>query len=435
MRVCIFGDARSVHVQRLVGGLAARGVSLHVVTHKPAEVPGATVEPFAVPRAAWTNPRRWDARRQRYLRSFAQRFDAVHIHFLHDWGFTGEMLDEGCFVVTPWGSDIVPPPGEGLPTEPLRAARIMMLRSARLVTAWGHWFAGAVARFAGLDASTIERLPLGVDLELFRPMVQTRRDARSGHRVGFFKGFREVYGAAYLLRAAPTVLEEFPHTQFHLIGDGPQLEECKVLAGRLGVDFATTWISRQAHRNLPSHLAGWDVTAIPSLCESFGAAALESAAMEVPVVATAVGGLPETVRDGETGLLVPPAAPEQLADAIIRLLGDGGLRKRMGSASRAMVAREYEWGAILDRWVEVYAKVIGTGEGVRREVRGVREATGSGKNAENRNAEIRNEGSRSECQDIETISAIDNRQSPFGDRQSTRGNPTSAIDRWGVNDE
>lgn len=366
MRVCIFGDARSVHVQRLAAGLAARGVSLHVVSHKPAGVPGATVEPFAVPPATLSNPRRWDARRQRYLNSFVKRFDVVHVHFLHDWGFTAEMFDEGSFVVTPWGSDIVPPPGEGLPTEPLRAARIRMLRGARMVTAWGPWFAGAVARFAGIEAERIERLPLGVDLELFRPMVQTRRDVRSGHRVGFFKGFREVYGAAYLLRAAPTVLEEFPHTQFHLIGDGPQLAACMQLAGRLGVDFSIQWIPRQVHRNLPHHLAGWDLTVIPSLCESFGAAALESSAMEVPVVASRAGGLPETVRDGETGLLVPPAAPEQLADGIIRLLNDSDRRRDMGASGRAMVAAEYEWGAILDRWVEVYADAISGRKGEKR---------------------------------------------------------------------
>ncbi len=368
MRVCIFGDARSVHVQRLAAGLAARGVSLHVVTHKPAEVPGATVEPFAVPRAAWSNPRRWDARRLRYLRSFAQRFDVVHIHFLHDWGFTGEMLDEGCFVVTPWGSDIVPPPGEGLPTEPLRETRVRMLRSARKVTAWGSWFAGAVARFAGIEAERIERLPLGVDLHLFRPMARSPRDARAGHRVGFFKGFREVYGATFLVRAMPTVLVEFPRTQFHLIGDGPQLTACKQLAGRLGVDFSIQWIARQAHRNLPHHLAGWDLTVIPSLCESFGAAALESSAMEVPVVASRVGGLPETVRDGVTGTLVPPAAPEQLADGIIRMLNDSDLRRQMGASGRAMVAAEYEWGAILDRWVKVYAEAIGGRKGENHNV-------------------------------------------------------------------
>lgn len=355
MKVCIFGDTNSIHLQRIVPGLIARGADVHVVTRKSETIAGATVERFSVPHPSVGNLRRWRGRWMKYLRDFMGRFDVVHVHFLHDWGFTPEIIKSGCFVVTPWGSDIVLPPGEGTPSPELLDARKMMLRHAVAVTAWGPTFAASVAEFAGIDAAFIDCLPLGVDLDLFRPVRSSAPQAGDPKYVGFFKGFREVYGATTLMHAIPTVVETIPDARFQMIGDGPELQTCQQLAGRLGVQSHVKWCRRQPHRNLPNYLAGWKLSVIPSNCESFGAAALESAAMGVPVVASNVGGLPETVRHGETGLLVPPRVPEQLAAAIITLLEDEPRRLRMGAAGRSMVEREYEWNAILDDWVQLYA--------------------------------------------------------------------------------
>ncbi len=354
MKICLFADARSVHVQRISAGLAARGVNVHIVTHKPMTVEGATVEAFRIPPASLMNPRRWHSRWRLYLRDFMKRFDVVHVHFLSPWGFTPEIIDDGCFVASTWGSDIVQPPGEGRPTDSVIEERKMMLKCAAKVTAWGPYLARTTANFAQIDQSEISLLPLGVDLDLFQPMKSTPKPVGSPHKVGFFKGFRLVYGATFLMRAIPTVLSEFPKTKFHMIGDGPELVKCKQLAGMHGVDFQINWIRRQSYGSLPGHLAGWDLSVVPSVCESFGAAALESSAMCVPVVASDVGGLHETVRDGETGWLVPAQAPEQLADAIIKALSDDDTRQAMGLAGRAMVQREYDWNTILDRWVETY---------------------------------------------------------------------------------
>lgn len=357
MKVCIFGDSNSVHLQRIVPGLVERGIEVHVVTNKAEQIAGATVERFQVPRAGVRNVRRWRGRWSNYLRGFMKRFDVVNVHFLHDWGFTPEIIEKGCFVATPWGSDVVLPPGEGTPTAELVKARTMMLQQAHAITAWGPTFAGQVADFAGLTEPSIEFLPLGVDLELFKPMVSSTCTNKKTQTVGFFKGFREVYGATTLMRAVPTVVEAMSDVRFQMIGDGPQLEACKMLAGRFGVQAYVNWVRRQPHRNLPNYLAGWHLSVIPSVCESFGAAALECAAMKVPVVASDVGGLRETVRHGETGLLVPSEAPEQLAHAILTILKDETLRQRMGAAGRSMVEAEYEWGRILDKWVAFYAAV------------------------------------------------------------------------------
>ncbi len=359
MNVCILADATSVHIQRIVPGLVQRGIQVDILAHKPVEIDGATVTKFEVPPPSLSYPTRYQGRWRTYLKRLMRKYDAVHVHFLHDWGFTPEIMEQGCFVASPWGSDITPPPGEDPVTSEMRAKRIAMLRCAAAVTAFGPSFAQLIANYAQIDKETIDLLPLGVDTNLFNPDgKRQKRQPNAPLRVGFFKGFRPVYGATYLMRAMPTVLEAHPNTRFHMIGDGPELMRCKELAGCYGVDDRVKWIQRQPHTNIPNFLAGWDISAVPSECESFGAAALESSAMLVPVVASNVGGLPDTVMDQITGLLVPPRSPEQVANALIELLGDDEKREAMGRSGRAFVVDNYEWSGILDKWVETYQRAI-----------------------------------------------------------------------------
>jgi len=98
------------------------------------------------------------------------------------------------------------------------------------------------------------------------------------------------------------------------------------------------------------------VVCVPSRREGVGLAAREAMAHGRAVVATAVGGLPDAIRDGETGLLVPPRDPAALRTAIVRLLGDAELRARLGAASRAHAERELSWSAATSALVSLYAR-------------------------------------------------------------------------------
>lgn len=350
MRICFFADAHNLHVQQLASDLATRGHEVAVVCHKPVTIPGVRVERFNVPEPGLRHPFRWTTRRDRYLRSFLRRYDVVVVFFLHEWSFTPEIIEAGCLVASPRGSDIVPPPGEGPPSTELVESRKTLLRHAALVGVAGPRFARIVADFANIDGSAIEALPLGVDLEQFLPPEPQRSARRPAPRVGFLKGFRPVYGAADLVRAIPHVLAQLPATRFDLVGDGPDLPHCRQIAGELGVERAIDWIPRIPHDNVPNLLARWDLMAMPSICESFGVAALEASAMCVPVVASDVGGLPDTVRDGETGVLVPPRSPKTLADAIVVLLGDNARRVQMGKAGREWVRQRFDRQQVVDQW-------------------------------------------------------------------------------------
>jgi glycosyltransferase involved in cell wall biosynthesis len=111
-------------------------------------------------------------------------------------------------------------------------------------------------------------------------------------------------------------------------------------------------------------LVGADVFLLPSETEAFGLAALEAMACEVPVVATAVGGLPEVVVDGETGYLRPVGDVQAMAAAVLRLLEDDELRRGMGEAGRRRAVEIFSQDEIVGRYRTIYERVMG-GEGRR----------------------------------------------------------------------
>ncbi len=350
MRICFFGKPDAPQMSRMAAALSQRGCHVHVVYRSAGSIPGATYETYGVPPAGLMHPHRWARRKRDYLRRFMRDFDVVSIQFLHNWGFTPEIIEEGCFTVRPWGSDICPPPGAAEPHESTLANRRMMLRSAHGVAVTCDAFRGEVAAFAGIDASAITCTPLGVDLDAFKPEGRDRKEPI----VGFLKGFGPAYGAEHLIRAMPRILAQIPGAMFEMAGSGPLLQSCQMLAGELGVAGRIRWLGRIAHEQVPELIGRWQVSVIPSLRESFGVAALECSAMEIPVVASGIGGLRETVVDGVTGVLTPPGDSDAIAAAVVDLLGDAGKRRVLGAAGREHVQQRYEWGDCVTRWMEFF---------------------------------------------------------------------------------
>lgn len=146
-----------------------------------------------------------------------------------------------------------------------------------------------------------------------------------------------VKGQEDLLAAFREVARAAPRARLLLVGDGARRPALEALARRLGlagrVDFAGQ------RRDVPALLARAAVVVSASHAEGLSNAVLEGMAARRPVVATAVGGTPEVVRDGETGCLVPPRAPAALAARVVGLLRDPGLSRRLGEAGRAAVER------------------------------------------------------------------------------------------------
>jgi glycosyltransferase involved in cell wall biosynthesis len=140
-----------------------------------------------------------------------------------------------------------------------------------------------------------------------------------------------------MLAAALALCVDMPWT-LAVVGDGPCAEEVRSLfaafePGRID------WLGQQESNAVPAILAGSDIYVWPGFGEAFGLAYLEAQAAGLPVAAMAVAGVPEVVRDGETGLLTPPDV-DAYAGAVRRLLADAGLRRSMGAGARRFVLEE-----------------------------------------------------------------------------------------------
>ena len=166
-------------------------------------------------------------------------------------------------------------------------------------------------------------------------------------------------GVQYLLRAMPEVLSEISNTRLALVGAGEDEESLKALARELGIQEAVRFLGW--HAEIPEFLKDADLFVLPSLWEGMPNVILEAMASGVPSVATEVGGTPELVSDGETGVLVPPADSDALARNIIFLLQDRELRIRMGQNALERAKSHFSPEQMIARNERLYAELVHTG--------------------------------------------------------------------------
>jgi glycosyltransferase involved in cell wall biosynthesis len=162
-------------------------------------------------------------------------------------------------------------------------------------------------------------------------------------------------GITDLIEAARLVLDQIPGTHFLLAGEGKHRAEYMAMARDLGMDAHFTWTGLVHNPVAEGLYAAADVVCQVSRWEeAFGWVIAEAMAAARPMVATRVGGIPELVSDGESGFLVAPRAPAEIAARLVELLGDGALRARMGAAGRVAAERKFDLAANLDTLMRAY---------------------------------------------------------------------------------
>ena len=144
-------------------------------------------------------------------------------------------------------------------------------------------------------------------------------------------------GHRYLLEAFPAVLRKFPDSKLLLVGDGNLREKLLMRAKKLGITESVIFLGYK--KDIKPLLSIMDIFVFPSLTEGFGMALLEAMAMGVPIIASKVGGIPEIIKEGETGVLVKPKSSSEIAEAIIKLLSEKEISHRMKARSKEEVRR------------------------------------------------------------------------------------------------
>jgi len=170
--------------------------------------------------------------------------------------------------------------------------------------------------------------------------------------VSNFRPVKRVTAAVEVFRRIHAVVP----SRLLMVGDGPDLAEAAEQAKAAGLGDAVRFLGDQ--EQVVPLLSASDLFLMPSAQESFGLAALEAMACEVPVVASSVGGVPELVEDGVTGILCPPDNLAAMADASIRLLTDDALHRRMAQASRKRAVERFTDTRIVPMYEDYYDEVL-----------------------------------------------------------------------------
>jgi glycosyltransferase involved in cell wall biosynthesis len=212
---------------------------------------------------------------------------------------------------------------------------------------------------AGVSQERIRIIPNGIDL---RPFAFERSgDPIDGSQdrpavVGMVARLSAEKGVDLFLRAAAQVAGTISHARFVVVGDGPDREELETLIDQLSLRPFVSMLGRR--NDMPAQYASFDLMVSPSRKEGLPIAILEAMASGLPVVATAVGDVPNVVRNGETGIPLPNGDPGALASAIVDLLRDREKRRRLGFAARQLVESQYSAERMSNEYLDTYKDAV-----------------------------------------------------------------------------
>jgi glycosyltransferase involved in cell wall biosynthesis/peptidoglycan/xylan/chitin deacetylase (PgdA/CDA1 family) len=243
--------------------------------------------------------------------------------------------------------------------EPLAS---LLLRAANVrLTAVSEASAAGIGRH--LWAPSVDILGPGIDTrELAALAAGDEPDLIGSPRLVCVARQDPAKGIDILLRAVALLAKSFPDIGLTMVGTGTHLETNRALAEKLELEARTAFAGLIPYA-VP-YIRAADVVVLPSRREGLPIVALEALALERPVVATAVGGTPTVIRDGETGLLVPPEDPVALADAIAESLHDPDAAARRARAGRALVEERFAAEPMLDMIERLLRELVDSRNGV-----------------------------------------------------------------------
>jgi glycosyltransferase involved in cell wall biosynthesis len=201
---------------------------------------------------------------------------------------------------------------------------------------------------------TAEVVPNIIDLSRFRP--RALGDFGDAPCLVVARNLEPIYDIPTALRAFVAVREHYPRARLTVAGSGPERERLQALALQLGLGDAVRFTGRVEHADMPALYAQADCALNPSTVDNMPNSVLEAFASGVPVVSTDVGGVPDIVTHGVSGLLVPAGDAPGMAREVLHLLGDRQLAGRLASAGVVQV-QAYGWPQVRQQWLAAYRRV------------------------------------------------------------------------------
>lgn len=363
MKIVLLSGASSIHTIRWANGLAEAGLEVHVISQQPQLEPmddrvHVHILPFRGVLGYFTMVPA--------VKKLLKRIkpDIVNAHYASGYGTTARLVGYHPWLLSVWGSDVYDFPYTSALHKWL--VRKNLLAADRVAST--SMCMAEQTRSIAPKLSDIAITPFGVDTVYYDSLTTSlaNRDANLPITIGTVKTLAPLYGIDILIKAFEILLKNLSQThpeiekslRLRLVGTGHQELELKALTQQLGISKRIDFVGRVDSSQVPIELEKLDLYVALSRQESFGVAIIEAGAAGRPVVVSDVGGLPEVVLNGQTGIVVPKENPQAAADVISKLVLDRELRIQMGEAGKKHVIDTYDWSSCITTMTNLYQRII-----------------------------------------------------------------------------
>ena len=358
MKLAFLSNWDSPHFQRWALELDRRGHDVHVITQHYESPRKGTVNLYRLPFKGLAG----------YFLNlpFARKIvfrikpDLIHAHYATGYGLLGKFSSWKPFLISVYGDDVYNVP------ERSRFHRNLVCNNLRGADRICSTSQNMINRIMQLepDLQNTCVIPFGIDTTKFSPKLTARTD--DFITIGVVKLLLPNAGIDILLKAVRKVIDELERSnersadqlRLLIVGSGPELSNLVALAKVLGLWHITEFAPQVPHEIIPAYFQRMDIYCALSREESFGVAALEASACEIPVIASREKGLLENHVDGVTALFVNKDEVSAAAKSLIRLILDPSLRSRLGRNGRKHVITNFEWNKCVNMMESVYNTVL-----------------------------------------------------------------------------
>ncbi|AZJ32467.1 Glycosyltransferase involved in cell wall bisynthesis [Tenacibaculum mesophilum] len=281
--------------------------------------------------------------------------DIVHAHYASSYGVLGALCNFSPFILSVWGSDVFSFPKKSFL---YRSILKFNLRKANKILSTSHIMAKETSLYT---EKKIIITPFGVDIEKFSNQKKETLFNEEDIVIGTIKALEEIYGIKYLIEAFAVICKKYKNLPLKLliVGEGSQERELKNQTKKLNIEDKVVFTGKIPFENIPNYHNMLSISVYLSKEESFGVAIIESSSCEKPVIVSNVGGLPEVVKDGVTGIVVPGQNIDKTVQALEKLILDKNLQEQMGKAGRKRVEKMYNWEENVQQMIKIYEEELG----------------------------------------------------------------------------
>lgn len=292
------------------------------------------------------------------LAAKSEKTDVVHCHQAFVSSIAGLLIyyiKRTPFIITCHGSDI-----RIMKKNPLiKLVQRIALSRASYITCVSKDVATILEREYRVPKNRITVIPNGYDVDFInRAKQETATDSnRQGAKLVFVGSLRSAKSPQTLFEGFKRVLRRGLDIQLYVVGDGPLRPRLEQYCVNNSLVTKVSFLGTLPHEKALKVIATSTIFINTSIEEGLPTSLVEAMALGKPVIATAVGGIPEVVKDGINGVLVPPESSEHVAKALERLLTDPELRRKLGEAAAESV-KDYTWGKIAEKYEIMYQKAL-----------------------------------------------------------------------------